>query len=147
MHLPDPGGHDMKIIAVAVALATGGLMAGIGDESPQYDLKTELTVSGTIVEINQVPPGKPLDGVYLKIKTKTDTASVYLAPVEFVKMLDFTFRKGEEIDVTGSKVNFSGDDLVLARIASVGKTLFTFRDAKGLPNWLWMKRAPIPTGL
>src|SRR5579859_4556257 len=103
----------MKMIAnsaVAFLLASGASICfgdggSVRDGLQQYDLKTEITIAGSIAEISEVT-GKGLEGVSLKIKTKTDTIDVYLAPDEFIKMLDFKFRKGDELEVTGAQVKF-----------------------------------------
>jgi hypothetical protein len=55
--------------------------------------------------------------------------------------MDVPLRAGsKDVGVTGSKVKFDGNDLVLARELRVGKTVLSLRDEKGFPNWLWVTR-------
>jgi hypothetical protein len=45
------------------------------------------------------------------------------------------FNKGDEIEVTGSKVKFNGTDTILAREITRGQDSFVFRDENGKPVW------------
>lgn len=134
------------LMAASASICFGGGGSG-RDPAPQYDLKTEITIAGSIVEVSEAGSSKVLEGVFLKVKTKTETIDVYVAPGDFIKMLDFKFHKGDDLEATGSQVKFADSDLVLARTIVIGKTVLTFRDKSGTPQWLWMKRTAIPTGL
>lgn len=136
----------MKLIvesALALLLTSGSTWG----DAPQYDLKTEASFEGSITEIGQMPASQPLEGMFIKIKTKVETVTIFLGPLDFIKVFDFTFRKGDDVAATGSRVKFGDGDLILVRTITIGKITLTFRDPKGNPNWLWMKRIPIPTGL
>jgi len=88
-----------------------------------------------------------LDGVYLKVETKTDAFDVYLAPAAFVKMLEIPLKTGLTVEITGSLITFEGKPLMLARDLKIGKNLYSMRDRNGVPNWLWLTRNNVPTGL
>jgi hypothetical protein len=105
---------------------------------PEYDVKTEVEFTGSIVKMYEVAPDNALPDLYLTIHTSTDSFEIYLGPASFIKRLDVPLRVGlKDVGVTGSKVKFAGSDLVLARELRVGKILFSLRDKKGFPNWLW----------
>ena len=48
-----------------------------------------------------------------------------------------TFKKGDEITLTGSKVKQGDSDLVLAREVVKGTDALVLRDDKGQPVWNW----------
>jgi hypothetical protein len=114
---------------------------------PRYDAMTEVAVRGTIVEVREVPAGKPLAGIYMNLKTKAETVvEVYLGPAEYVKLLKMPLDAGlKDVGVTGSKVEFEGRELILAREVRVRETIFSMRDEKGFPFWKW--GTEFPTGL
>jgi hypothetical protein len=45
--------------------------------------------------------------------------------------------KGDEVNLTGSKVKQDGSDLILAREVSKGSDTLVLRDDKGKPVWDW----------
>jgi hypothetical protein len=138
----------MRSSVLSFLLVVPGAFAG-GKEpaapGPVYDAKAEIQFEGTVSEVRQVSQD-PVKGVYLNVKTKSEAVDVYLAPGEFLKMLDVQFKAGDSVEVTGSKVPYNGKDLVLARTVRVGKTTFAFRDKTGSPNWLWIIKG-YPSGL
>ena len=70
------------------------------------------------------------------VKTGTDTADVYLCPKSFLDDMGVSFSKGDEIALTGSKIEQGEADLILAREAVKGNTL-VLRDERGNPVWSW----------
>lgn len=140
----------MKILALAVWIGMAGasLAADIKDPAksgPAYDAATVVDVTGVIIEVRELPKGNALEGVNLTIKVKNDTFNVYVAPVEFLKMLDAKFAKNDEVQVAGSKVKFDGAELILAREVRLGKVSLMVRDKDGSPFWKYFSK--VPTGL
>lgn len=125
-------------------IASSGVFAG--DPTPGYNLKTETEITGSIGSVSQISTGA-LQGVFLTVKTKGDTLDVYLAPADFIKIFDVQLKPGVEITATGSKVKFGDKEIMLARAVGIGKVDLILRDPKGTPQWLWMNRHDIPTGL
>jgi hypothetical protein len=48
-----------------------------------------------------------------------------------------SFKKGDELAFTGSRVKHDGADLILAREVVKGDDTFVLRDEKGGPVWAW----------
>ncbi len=137
----------MKRSASSLAtLLLASSAAFAADPAPSYNLKTEIEITGTISAVNEISTGA-LPGVYLTVKTKNDTLEMYLAPAEFIKIFDVKLKPGAEITATVSKVKLEDKDIALARVLAIGKVDLILRDAKGTPQWLWMMRPSIPTGL
>ena len=146
----------MKTIASSVmslALICGAAQAFGGDTAfagnPQYNVKTVIDFKGTVEKVRVVPVGEAFAGVHLTIKvTKTgDIQEIFVAPVDFLKFMDVTFHAGmKDVSVTGSKVKFEGNDLVLAREVRIENVVLSLRDEQGFPNWLWLKQSGPTTG-
>jgi hypothetical protein len=123
----------ISTLSIASALAQSGMGQGAGR---MYNPATETTVKGAVEEVRQVsgPRGGP-GGTHLILKTDKETLEVRLGPTTFLEKEKFTFARGDQIEVTGSKVKIGGADALIAReVKKDGKTL-TLRDAQGVPAW------------
>jgi hypothetical protein len=120
-------------LAAVSALAQGGRGQGAGR---MYNPATETTIKGTIEEVKQIsgPRGGP-GGAHLILKTDKETLEVRLGPTTFLEKEKFTFAKGDQIEVTGSKVKIEGADALIAREVKKGGKTLTLRDAQGVPAW------------
>jgi hypothetical protein len=106
---------------------------------PKYDLKTEAKVKGIVEELTLPAKGSPRQAAHLLVKNGTDMLDVYLCPESFLKEMGFTFSKGDEIALTGSKVKQEAGDLFLAREVVKGTDTLVIRDEKGGPVWNWRR--------
>jgi hypothetical protein len=69
------------------------------------------------------------------LKTDSGTLAVHVGPSAYIARQQFTFAKGDPVEVVGSKVSMAGKDMLLAReITKDGKTLVV-RNAQGVPKW------------
>jgi hypothetical protein len=120
-------------LGVATALAQRGMGQGSGR---MYNPDTETTVKGTVEEVKQVPGRRGAsDGTHLILKTDKETLEVHLGPTAFLESQKFTFVKGDQIEVIGSKVKVGGADALLAREVKKGDKTLTLRNAQGVPAW------------
>ncbi|HEY5176766.1 MAG TPA: hypothetical protein VII95_14490 [Terriglobales bacterium] len=128
------------IVAVTVVLAFAATAAlaqgrGPGMGMPNYDPKTEVTVKGTIEDIQQQQGRHGWMGTHLVMKTDSGTLDVHVGPSGYITENHFSFAKGDAIEVIGSKVIIQDKDALLARqIIKDGKTL-VLRNAQGIPEW------------
>ena len=100
-----------------------------------YDPQTEMTIKGTVETVNQLQGRRGCCGTHLTLNTGAATVPVHVGPAAYVKQQQFSFVKGDEIEVTGSKIQLSGKDVIIAReIRKEGKTL-VLRNPQGIPNW------------
>jgi hypothetical protein len=141
-----------SLITLLFAFSASSTFGGDKDApapTPSYDPKTEREFVGPISDIHEISSGA-LQGVYLTIKTRTDTVAVYLGPADFIKVIDVQFRdefkNGNTVKAIGVKVKFESKDIVLAREVGMSQITLTLRDAKGAPQWLWMTNPDDPTG-
>ncbi|HUO24024.1 MAG TPA: hypothetical protein VMU61_00055 [Candidatus Aquilonibacter sp.] len=119
----------------------GGMGQGMGRHMPMYDPSTETTVKGTVQDVQEGGTNSGHmghmhhQGIHLLLKTDDATYPVMVGPSSFVKDKDFEFAKGDQIEVTGSKVKFHDKDALIARQIKKGDKVLTLRDEKGTPEW------------
>lgn len=124
-------------LAVAATPAFAAQKSETGVSVPKYDPATEATFKGTVDEVrDRMCPVSGGMGSHLILKLADGkTIEVHLAATKFVKVYELVFNKGDEIQVTGSKVKFEGVDTIFAREVKRGNDTFVFRDKDGNPAW------------
>jgi hypothetical protein len=132
--------HSCRIPFLAVFLACLCLLPATAQKSkepspPKYDLHTETKMKVTVDEVKLSPTGSGKQIAYLLVKSGTDSVDVYLCPKSFFDDMGMSFSKGDEVTLTGSKVNQGEADLILAREVVKGNDTFVLRDDKGNPVW------------
>ncbi len=106
---------------------------------PKYDLANEVKIKGVIDEVREVPGD--FEGTHLVVKTASKTVLVYVAPGEFLKEIDTSFNKGDQVEVVGAKVPNAPEEEIMAREITDGSNTATLRDDKGIPIWAGWKPA------
>lgn len=104
---------------------------------PKYNAATEATFKGTVDEVRdrQCPVTGGM-GAHVILKLGDGkTIEVHLATTKFMKNYDLVFSKGDQLEVTGSKVMFEGVETIFAREVKRGNDTFVFRDKDGNPVW------------
>jgi hypothetical protein len=103
-----------------------------------YDPDAEVTVAGTIEEVNERGGDMGMTGTHLVIKTDEETVDVHLGPSMYLADQGFVFNKGDHIELTGSKVEQENASFLIAREVRKGDQLLTLRDEQGRPAWAGM---------
>jgi hypothetical protein len=129
--------------AVVLAMAWTVSAADVKAQGPTYDSATMIDVHAKVSEVREVPKGNPLDGLHLMLQSGSETLDVYVGPMEFVKIFEITFAKGDQVHVIGSKVTFEGSAVVLAREVSIGTVTLLCRDKDGEPLWKYFIKPPV----
>jgi len=126
-----------------ISILTATLVAGLGfvafAQGPRgmrnYDPKTEITVKGTIEDVQEQTSKNGNMGTHLMLKTDSGTLPVHVGPSAYIAKKQFSFAKGDVVEILGSKVSMAGEETLLAReITKAGKTL-VLRNAQGIPEW------------
>jgi hypothetical protein len=129
-----------QITVCTISLASICVAQVISQASlPKYDLATEAKMKGTVEELKLPDKGSEKEGARLTLKTTDATINVYLCPKSFLDDMGSTLAKGDEVNLTGSKVKQDGTDLILAREVVKGTDTLVLRDDKGKPVWNWHK--------
>jgi hypothetical protein len=132
----------LKALFIAAVMALISC-AALGQKSapkatgPKYDAANELKIKGVIIEIREVPG--EFEGQHLMVKTDTKTWLVHVAPTDFLKEIDTSFNKGDQVEVVGAKAPDAPDEEILAREITDGSNTATLRDDKGVPIWAGWK--------
>jgi hypothetical protein len=81
---------------------------------PKYDLHAEAKMKVVVEELKLPPKGSEKQAAHLLVKNGTDTVDVYLCPKSFLEDMGVSYSKGDEIELTGSKVKQGEADLILS---------------------------------
>lgn len=126
---------------------------------PMYNVSTETTVKGTVEEVQQLtgkPSGVPAGnmwgncprewaGTHINLTTDQGPLIVHVGPSAYLANNNFTIARGDQLSITGSKVQYQGSDFLIAREITKGDQVVTLRDAKGFPLWSGQRRgSPMP---
>jgi hypothetical protein len=143
------------IALITPAQVMGQMVRGPGQgpgramRGPVYNPATETTVKGTVEEVQQLT-GKALRGpsgtmrsvcprgwagTHLALTTNQGTLIVHVGPAAFLAAKNFSITKGDELTITGSKVQYEGANFLIAREIAKGDQVLTLRDTKGFPVW------------
>jgi len=127
------------ILVVFLAAAQAAASQKTANTGPKYDVANEVKIKGVVEEIRQVPG--EFEGTHLVVKTDTGTVLVHVAPADFLKEIDTSFKTGDEVQVVGCKAPDTTENEILAREITVGTNTTTLRDNKGIPVWAGWKPA------
>src|SRR6266700_819190 len=101
-----------------------------------YDAKHVVTLSGTVQRVEKNTPMKGMGyGVYLMLKTDSETIPVHLGPTAFVEKQPVQFHASDVVEVTGSRVSCDGKPALLAAIVKRGADSAQYRELTGRPAW------------
>lgn len=123
----------ISLLALPLAYAQTG--SGPGPRSRRYNPATETTVKGTVEAVKTVSGRHGWHGTHLMLKAGDQTLDVHLGPESFLKSKGFSFAKGDEVEVVGSKVNYKGGEAIVAREVKKGGETLVLRNAQGIPQW------------
>ncbi len=124
------------VVAVPAAVAQKAAEASM----PKYDVSKEVKIKGTIDDVKEMPMGKGEVGIHLMVKTDKETIEVRLCPSGYLKDFEVAFSKGQQIEVTGSRIKVDDKEVILAREVVQGNNTVTLRDKQGGPVWTWLKK-------
>jgi hypothetical protein len=108
-----------------------------------YDPATEVTIKGTVEEVKSqtcTVCGWSQAGTHLSVKAEGKTFDVRVGPTRFLTSNNFSFAKGDQVEIIGSKVKINNVDAVIAREVKKGDKALTLRDAQGFPAWAGGRR-------
>jgi hypothetical protein len=112
---------------------------GWGAGSPYnrlYDPATVETIRGEVVGVDQVSPMKGMSyGVHLRVETGEGVLPVHLGPAWYLDNQEAHLAVGDEVEVTGSRVQFDGAPAIIAAEVRRGEQILQLRDPGGFPRW------------
>lgn len=123
------------VVVLGTAIASLAQMTRGPKGAPMYNAATQITLKGTVEAVKQVTGRQGWGGTHLQLKTESETLDVHVGPTWFLSQNKITFAKGDQIEVTGSKVKFADGDALLAREITKGDQKLTLRNENGFPVW------------
>ena len=132
------------LLVVGVIVALSAFSFAQKPVLPKYDKTTEVHIAkATVIDTKEVTLANGQHRFRLIVKAGDDTLEVCLCPKAFLESMDSTFAKGDEVEITGSKVK-EGEDktIILAREVTMGQNTLVLRDKTGDPVWTWMEKKP-----
>jgi sporulation protein YlmC with PRC-barrel domain len=102
----------------------------------KYDPKNVVSFEGTVENVGTFRPDeRSAEGLRLRVKSNQGTMTVHCGPLSYVNAHNCTFYYGDNIKVSGSKVNYNGREVIFATEVTKGDKSIKFRDANGKPTW------------
>ncbi|MFA5112094.1 MAG: hypothetical protein WC443_11850 [Desulfobaccales bacterium] len=101
-----------------------------------YNPETVVTVSGIVISIT--PPRAQLglpELVYLTLKTESAKITVFLGPSVALDQMPVKIKTLDKVEVTGSKVMWEGQPVIIAGEVKKGDQVLKLRDPNGVPVW------------
>jgi hypothetical protein len=127
-------------VGVVIALCSSGI-AQASKALPKYDPKTEVHIAkATVLDTKEITLPNGQQRFRLIVKDGEQTQEVCLCPKAFLETMDTAFAKGDEVEITGSKVQEGDNTIMLAREVVKGQNTLVLRDKKGEPVWTWMEK-------
>lgn len=127
------------VISVISALAALALRASADDVTAKsarlWNPATVATVSGTVEAVERIEMGGSWSCIRLRLRTAEGPLVVRVAPEWFLLERKNVFAAGEELQVTGSRVKFSGEPSLVAGEILRGSERIVLRDPAGRPAW------------
>jgi hypothetical protein len=130
----------LLVVGVIVALSSASFAQK--QVLPKYDPKTEIHIAkATVIDTKEVTLSNGQQRFRLIVKVgNEEPQEVCLCPKAFLETMDSAFDKGDEVEITGSKVDDNGKPLILAREITKGQNTLVLRDKTGGPVWTWMEK-------
>ena len=128
-------------VTVLVVLTLALAALSFAQKAPKYDKTAETKLAKVTVDDVKTVRVNGQERVSLMVKDGAETVEVYVAPKSFLTDMSTEFAKGDQVDITGSKVKTEeGATLILAREVVKGDNTLVLRDKTGEPVWTWMEK-------
>lgn len=101
-------------------------------EAPTYVTSSEVTLRGEVLYVSDGPPSVGLCAI---MKDRNNEIQVYLAPRGYLEREGIELTMGKTITIVGSRTQWGGAEVILARQVTAGSKSVAVRDADGTPRW------------
>ncbi len=135
------GGGLALLSAAGVAYAVARrLNHRRGYERP-FDPQKIVELKGEVIEVSNSQENKDeKHGVSLILAIKKEEIPVHLGPFWYITRQLHHFKKGDKVEVKGSKVTFKDAEIIVASEIRKDKMQMKLRDEHGVPTWQsWRK--------
>jgi hypothetical protein len=74
-------------------------------------------------------------GVVLMLKTEKETLPVHMGPAWYIDHQKSSIRKGDHVQVVGSRIQFRQQEVIIAKTVIKGNMAIKLRNSDGHPLW------------
>lgn len=101
-----------------------------------FDVRRIHKLEGKLYRFERlVPESGMAEGLELVLKNATEMITVHLGPKWYLERQEFPLQKGEYIEVTGSRTNFDGEEIIIAVEVRTKDKSLKLREPNGVPLW------------
>jgi TusA-related sulfurtransferase len=106
---------------------------------PKYNPAAEAVYKGTVEDLRdrECPVSGGMGSHIIMKMEDGNTIEIHLATAEFTRMVEMNLHKGDEIEITGWKLEFEGGQTIFAREVKHGNETYVFRAKDGTPAWMY----------
>jgi len=102
------------------------------------------TITGKVLSVQKFDPGENMSkGVSVEVRTSSGTVMVHLGPEWYIKRQDIKILPGEWVVITGSRVLFNRNPVIIASELRKANYILRLRDDTGAPFWTGIRRSDI----
>ena len=94
-----------------------------------------MPINGAILEVKEASGRSRGIGTHLTVKAGNDVYDVHVGPTWYLTREKYSFAKGDQVEVIGSRVKYQDAEAIIARQIKKGGDTWTLRDAQGVPLW------------
>jgi hypothetical protein len=139
----------LLLTIAGISLLTTAMAQPRGWNDPQslynrmYNSATVETLSGEVTAIDAFVPAEGwYSGVHITLRTGKGNIGVHLGPQWYVDGQGFDLSVGDAIEVTGSRVMYEGEEIIIAQQIRKGNEALVLRYTNGFPYWSGWRRSP-----
>lgn len=126
----------LLIVSAVMLIAASAFAQGMGQRRMFYDQSTVTTISGTIQSVDTLTGRRGnFQLIQLTVKDTSGTISVNIGPAFYLDQQKISFKVGDAVEVTGSKMHFRGTDVIMAAEVKYDGNTIKLRDDSGRPVW------------
>lgn len=115
---------------------TPGVLGSIQGEEPKFDPSTIETVRGEVTAVSSFQAQVGLmQSVRMQVRTEEETLPVILAPSSYLETQNTKIHKGDQVEITGSRVSDNNAPLLIATQVKKGNQILRLRHSNGKPMW------------
>lgn len=107
-----------------------------GEYGQKFNASNIETVQGEVTAVDQFTPMNDMvPGVRMTLRSGNDNIIVHLGPAWYIDRQYLRFEQGDQVRVTGSRVQMDGERVYMATDIRRGDEVLLLRDREGLPRW------------
>ena len=113
----------------------GGILDALEGKTPSFDPATVKTITGEVTDVSGLQSQVGLAPVQIKVRTEKETLPVILGPSDYLDTQNTKIQKGDQVEVTGSRVTQNNHPTLIATQVKKGDQTLKLRQNDGTPLW------------